>query len=235
MTIGSAEFSGSWHEGWFGVWRKRLVHHLGRSDYDWIRVRDGSVNVVGTVSAAAQLKVVLRTQARKVVVASKPFSIPAGRYRTTLKVGRPLPGTYTVSTAVLGPSQTTVTQVVKSVKLGTPLEGVPDRASISPTRKGRSVERLHAPRGEAWARFHFLTLPPKARRVWIEWRRPDWVHVCQTPTGPARNCRLPKEISADGWVYTFLRSTGTPLQTGRWYAQMSVGHTVARRTFVTIR
>jgi hypothetical protein len=235
VTIGSAKFSGSWHEGWFGVWQRRVVHHLGRSDYDWKRVGDGSVNVVGTVSEAAQLEVALRNQVGKVVTASKPFSVPAGRYRTTLKVGRPLPGTYTASTAVLGPSHTTVTKVEKSVNFGTPLEGVPDRASIGATKKGPSVKRLHAPRHEAWARFHFLTLPPKARWVYIEWRQPNWIHVCQTPTGPARNCRLRKPISADGWVYTFLRSTGPALDTGRWYAQMSVGHTVARRTFVTIR
>src|SRR5262249_54389529 len=106
--------------------------------------------------------------------------------------------------------------------------------SISATKKGPSVKRLKAPAHEAWARFHFLTLPRTARWVYIEWRQPNWVHVCQTASGPAANCRLRKRISAGGWIYTFLRSSGPPLQTGRWYAQMSVGRTVARRTFVTI-
>jgi hypothetical protein len=239
ITIERATFSGTWHEGWFGVWQRRVLHHLGRSDYDWKRVGDGSLNVVGTVSDAAQVEVALRSQGGKVVSASKAFSAPAGRYQATLRLVRPLPGTYTVSASVLGPSHTTVARVERPAHFRAPVEGVPDRATISATRNGPSVTRLHAPVHEAWARFHFLTLPRTARWVYIEWRQPDWIHVCQTPTGPASNCKLHKRIikriSPGGWVYTFLRSTTSPLETGRWYAQMSVGRIVARRTFVTIR
>jgi hypothetical protein len=240
VTIdGRPTFSGTWHEGWFAVWRQRVVHHLGRPDVVWRRVRHGSLIVVGTVSDAAQLKVSLRSSSGKVISASKPFSVSAGRYRASLKLGRPLPGRYTVTTRVVGPSSTTLTQVHKAVNFPPPPEGVADRATISATRTGRSVKIVHN-RHQAWARFHFLTLPPATRTVWLEWRRPDWIHVCQTPTGPAEGCRLKKTpISADGNVYTFLRSPTVPLQTGRWYCQMSVKHggryIVARRTFVTIR
>jgi hypothetical protein len=240
VTIdGRPKFSGTWHEGWFAVWRQRVVHRFGRSDVVWKRTRYGSLIVVGTVSDAAQLKVTLRSSSGKVISASKPFSVSGGRYRASLKLGRPLPGPYTVATRVVGPSNTTLKQVHKQVKFPPPPEGVADRATISATRRGRSVKFLHN-RHVVWARFHFLTLPPATRMVWIEWRRPDWVHVCQTPTGPDEDCRLRKSpISADGNVTTFLRSPTEPLQTGRWYCQMSVKHgnrfIVARRTFVTIR
>jgi len=234
VTIDSTKFSGTWHEGWFAVWQVRVIHHLGRSDLKWTRVKSGSLNVVGTVSGAAQLQVTLRTQAGKVVVASKPFSAPAGRYSARLKLGRPLPGAYTVSTSVLGSSAVTLRKVEEPVSFPPPPEGVVAKASIAATRNGPSIKILHS-RHEAWARFHFLTLPPGTRTVLIEWRRPDWVHVCQEAKGPTPNCKLPKQISADGSVYTFLRSPVTPLARGKWYCQMSVGSRVARRTFVTLR
>jgi hypothetical protein len=238
VTVGSARFSGTWHEGWFGIWRQRDVHHLGRSDVVWKRVGNGSLIVVGTVSEAAELEVSLRSSSGKVVSTSRPFSVPAGRYTASLKLGRPLPGLYTVTTRVVGPSDTTLTKVHKRVNFPPPLEGVADRASISSSRTGRSVKVLHN-RHVAWARFHFLTTPPNTNTVYIEWRQPDWEHICQTPTGPAKHCRLEKRpIPADGFVYTFLRSSAK-LQTGRWYCQMSVKngsrYIVARRTFVTIR
>jgi hypothetical protein len=238
VTVGSARFSGTWHEGWFGIWRQRVVHHLGRSDVVWKRVGNGSLIVVGTVSGAAQLEVSLRSSSGKVVSTSRPFSASAGRYRASLKLGRPLPGLYTVTTRVVGPSDTTLKQVQKQVDFPPPPEGVADHASISSSRTGPSVKVIHN-RHVAWARFHFLTKPPNTNTVYIEWRQPDWIHICQTPNGPATHCRLEKRpIPADGSIYTFLRSSAK-LQTGRWYCQMSVKngsrYIVARRTFVTIR
>ncbi len=238
VTVGSARFSGTWHEGWFGIWRQRVVHHLGRSDVVWKRVGNGSLVVVGTVSDAAQLEVTLRSSSGRVVSTSRPFSAPAGRYRASLKLGRPLPGLYTVTTRVVGQSDTTLKRVQKQVNFPPPPEGVADRACISSGRAARCVKVLHN-RHVAWARFHFLARPPNTNTVYIEWRRPDWVHICQTPTGPATHCRLMKRpIPANGFVSTFLRSSAE-LETGRWYAQMSVKHgsryIVARRTFVTIR
>jgi len=238
LTVDSARFSGTWHEGWFGIWQTRVVHHLGRSDMMWKRVGDGSLVVVGTVSDAAQLQVSLRSSSGKVISIARPFSAPAGRYTVSLKVGRPLPGLYAVTTRVVGPNDTTLKQVGKRVEFPPPPEGVADRASISSSRTGPGVKVLHN-RRVAWARFHFLTRPRNTNTVYIEWRRPDWVHVCQTPTGPVQGCRLEKRpIPAGGFVYTFLRSPAK-LQTGRWYCQMSVKngsrYIVARRTFVTIR
>jgi len=237
VTVDSTRFAGTWHEGWFGIWQTRVVHHLGRSDMVWKRVGNGSLIVVGTVSAAAQLHVSLRSSSGRVISTSTPFSAPAGRYTASLTLGRPLPGLYTVTTRVVGPSDTTLTQVQKQVNFPTPPEGVADRASISSSRTGPSVKVLHN-RHVAWARFHFLTKPP-TNTVYIEWRQPDWVHVCQTPNGPAPHCRLEKKpIPADGFIYTFLRSPAK-LQTGRWYCQMTVNngsrYIVTRRTFVTIR
>jgi hypothetical protein len=233
---GTPKFTGSWREGWFAVWQTRVVRHRGRSDYAWKRLRAGSLKVVGTVSAAAQLKVTLRSSSGKVISASKPFSA-SGRYAASLKLGRPLPGLYTVTTRVVGPSDTTLNQVHKQVTFASPPEGVPDRASISSSEKGMSVKVLHN-RHQAWARFHFLTPPRNTSTVYIEWRRPDWVHVCQKPNGPVPNCKLPKKISATGSVSTFLRSPKAPLDVGRWYCQMTVKqggrYIVARRTFVTI-
>jgi hypothetical protein len=239
VTIeGTPKFTGSWREGWFAVWQTRVVRHRGQSDYVWKRVRKGSLNVVGTVSEAAQLKVMLRSSSGKVISTSKPFSRPAGRYAASLKLGRPLPGSYTVTTRVVGPSDTTLNLVHKQVTFAPPPEGVPDRASISSSETGMSVKVLRN-RHEAWARFHFLTPPRNTRTVYIEWRRPDWVHVCQKPNGPVANCKLKKKISANGSVSTFLRSPKAPLDVGRWYCQMTVKHggryIVARRTFVTIR
>jgi hypothetical protein len=237
VTIDVTRFSGTWHEGWFAVWEQRVVHHRGRFDYMWTRVKAGSLTVAGTVSDAAQLEVSLRSSSGKVIGTTTPFSAPAGRYTASLKLGRPLPGLYTVSTRVVGPSDTTLKLVQKQVRFPPPLEGVPDRASISSSRTGRSLKILHD-RHTAWARFHFLTLPPSTRTVYIEWRQPDWIHICQTSRGPAQHCRLPKPIDAKGSVYTFLRSS-VPLETGRWYCQMTVKqgarYIVARRTFVTIR
>jgi hypothetical protein len=239
VTIdGTPRYQGTWHEGWFGVWKQRVVRHLGRSDVVWKRVGNGSLIVVGKVSDAAQLEVTLRSSSGKVISTSRPFSAPAGRYTASLRLGRPLPGLYMVTTRVVGTSDTTLKQVRKQVNFPPPLEGVADRASISSSRTGRSVKVLHN-RHVAWARFHFLTKPPNTKTVYIEWRQPNWVHICQTPTGPVAHCRLMKKpIPADGFVYTFLRSSAE-LQTGRWYAQMSVKHgsryIIARRTFVTIR
>jgi hypothetical protein len=238
VTVDSVRFSGTWHEGWFGIWRRRVVHHLGRSDVVWKRVGNGSLIVAGAVSAGAKLDVSLRSSSGKVISTSTPFSAPAGRYRASLKLGRPLPGLYTVTTRVVGPSDTTLKAVHKQVNFPPPLEGVADRASIGSSRTGPGVKVLHN-RHVAWARFHFLTKPPHTSTVYIEWRQPNWVHVCQTPNGPAPHCRLEKRpIPANGFVYTFLRSSAK-LQTGRWYCQMSVKngsrYIVARRTFVTIR
>jgi hypothetical protein len=239
VTIdGTPRFTGSWHEGWFAIWRLRVVHHLGRSDFVWKRTGSGSLIVVGRVSDAAQLEVSLRSSSGKVVSTSRPFSAPAGRYTASLKLGRPLPGLYTVTTRVVGQADTTLTRVDKQVKFPAPPEGVADRACVSSSRKGRCVKVLHN-RHMAWARFHFLTKPPNTNTVYIEWRQPNWVHICQTPTGPATHCRLMKKpIPADGLVSTFLRSSAE-LQTGRWYCQMTIKkgsrYIVARRTFVTIR
>jgi hypothetical protein len=238
VTIGRTSFTGTWHEGWFGVWQTRVVHHLGRSDVVWKRVGNGSLVVAGTVSDAAQLAVSLRSSSGKVISTTTPFSARAGRYTASLKLGRPLPGLYTVTTRVVGASDTTLKQVDKQVNFPPPPEGVADRASISSSRTGRSVKVIHN-RHEAWARFHFLIRPPNTKTVYIEWRQPDWVHICQTPTGPTKGCKLEKRpIPANGFVYTFLRSSAK-LQTGRWYCQMSVKngsrYIVARRTFVTIR
>jgi hypothetical protein len=237
VTIDVTRFSGTWHEGWFAVWQRRLVHHRGRSDYLWRHVKAGSLTVAGILSDAAQLEVSLRSSSGKVLGTSTPFSAPAGRYTASLKLGRPLPGPYTVTTRVVGPGNTTVKSVQRSVIFPPPPEGVPDRASISSSQFGVSVKILHN-RHSAWARFHFLTLPPRTRTVYIEWRQPDWIHICQTARGPAQHCRLPKTIDANASVYTFLRSS-VPLETGRWYCQMTVkqgdDYIVARRTFVTIR
>jgi hypothetical protein len=150
-----------------------------------------------------------------------------------LPLQRPLPGPYTLTAAVLDSRGLTVFKVDQPVTFPAPTAGVVAKASVRATRNGPSVTVLRGVH-EAWAHFHFLTLPPNTRTVYIQWRRPDWVHVCQETNGPVPNCRLKKQIAADGSVDTFLRSSG-PLQQGRWYCQLSVGSVVARRTFVTIR
>jgi hypothetical protein len=233
VTIDDARFSGTWYEGWFGVWQTKVVRRHGRSDVVWKRIGDGSLKVKGTVSADAQLAVTLRTSAGRVVATSGRFQQRAGRYSRRLSVKRPLPGLFTVSTTVLGSNGVTLKKVDQPKVFPTPPEGVPDRATISATKLGPPAKVLRG-RKEAWVRFHFLRLPPNTRTVWIEWRQPNWVHVCQKATGPTPNCKLRKQISK-GWVYTYVKTYGGQLARGNWYAQMSVGSKVARRKFVTLR
>jgi len=234
VTIQKTSFSGTWHEGWFGVWQTRVVHHLGRSDLVWKRVGNGSLHVSGTLSTAARVAITLRAPSGKVIVTSGTRSLPAGAYRMALGIQRPLPGPYSLTAAILDGRGLTIFKVDQPLTFPTPPEGVVARASVSATENGPSVTVLRG-RHEAWAHFRFLTLPPNTRTVYIQWRQPDWVHVCQQSKGPVPNCRLKKQIAADGSVDTFLRSPSAPLQQGRWYCQLSVGSKVARRTFVTIR
>ena len=102
----------------------------------------------------------------------------------------------------------------------TPAEGVVDSAVVSKTKGGasaRSVAGAH----ELWARFHFLTPPPGAKNVKIEWRTPSFTFVGAVTK--------PYSTTIDSNL-----ASGSPLPKGTWYALLLVNGKVAKRQEVRV-
>ncbi len=213
VTIDTATFSGKWREGWF---------------------RRGTLRVAGTISDAAQLEVTLRTSAGEVTSTSTFSTSAAGTYRRTLKLpARPLPGKYPLTVSVVNGGVVSA-KAARVLNLPSPPEGVIGKAIISARPNGAAAVVVHSLH-QAYARFHFLTLPPHSRIVTIQWRTPNYQLICQTSKGPLKGCKLPIRIPADGWIRTYLRSFGTPLAKGNWECRLSVGSVIAKRAFVRLR
>jgi hypothetical protein len=209
LTLEQPSVTGTWSLGWY---------------------YGGSVRVSGTVAVPARLRASVRSIQDGKVYAGRVFSSPAGRYNVRLRLPRqPLPGRYRVVVVGVTPL---LRKVERIVTVQAPPEGVVDNAVISARRNGPAARVLRGPRTEAWARFHFLSPPPRAREVTIQWKTPSGRLVCQSPTGPLRGCELPLDYART--VHTFLRSTAR-LAYGNWEARISVGGKLAKRAFVRLR
>lgn len=210
MTLDQPRFTGQWRLGF---------------------LERGRVRVTGTAGVAARLRAWVRSSSDGKVYAKREFSSAAGRYSATLRLpARPLPGRYRVYVVGLSP---VLPRVDRNVTVPTPPEGVVDRAVVSARRGGPGVTVLRGSRHEAWARFHFLTPPPRGRKLTIQWRTPSYQLICQSSRGPLKGCRLPVDYAET--VTTHVRSFGAPLAFGKWEARLSVGGKLARKTFVRLR
>jgi hypothetical protein len=224
LTIAKPKFAdGKWKEGY---------------------LYNARIKLTGTVGAPATLTASVRPKERAGSPWTKTFDVNAGPWSQAVNLwnannaahaSQPLPGLYSVT--VIGRSgDAPLPKVQADVTIKAPPEGVVDHAVVSAKRGGRGVTWLNGSPHEAWARFHFLSPPPGTRIVGIQWRTPNNKLVCQLGNGNyLPGCTLYKRLPPSNTIDTFIRSRPGSLPTGKWYAQVSVGKRIGKKTFVRIR
>jgi hypothetical protein len=166
-----------------------------------------TVRVSGPTTVVASIR---STSGRLVTAAHYSFTSAGAKSESIKLPARVPPGSY-----VLKAGDATSTFAVPN-----PPEGVVDSATISTTQGGKSVKALAAPK-ELWVRFHFLSKPPTAKSVKIEWRTPSYTFVGAV--------NKPVSTTVDG----FVKAT-VPLPKGTWYAIIEVNGKVAKRQDVRL-
>jgi hypothetical protein len=185
----------------------------------------GTVKFSGNVTAPSTLRVSMRPKGGGKVAASVDLpDVQAGLFGGTLILpNRLLPNTYRVT--VSGTSNgAQLTPTHRDVKLSAPPEGVVDKAFVSAVQGGKPALTLRGRRIKMFARFHFVA-PPKTRKLWAYWIRPDFKKVFE-----ARN--KPYKVNTDTFV---VDTTRAGLTKGVWFCYMrSSSGTIIKKVRVRI-
>jgi hypothetical protein len=172
-------------------------------DQGWLT---GSVHFTVTAGGPAAVTASIRSTSGRLVTAAHYSFSAAGSQAETIKLpARVPPGDYVLKAG----------DATSRISVPNPPEGVIDSATISTTEGGKSVTSLPATK-ELWVSFHFLTKPPEAKTVKIEWRTPSFQFVGAV--------NKPVATTVNG----FVKAT-VPLPKGTWYAIIEVNGKVAKR------
>ena len=203
VSLDSAAIKASWKESWL----------------------TGKLRFAGAVSGPAELRASLRPAAGGKVADALDLSLPTGgKYSGELGLpNRLLPKLYrlTVSGTINGAP---ITPVSRTVRLKAPPEGVVDNAFVSAVKGGKPASTLRGRRIQMFARFHFVA-PPKTRKLWAYWIRPDFKKVFE-----AKN--KPYKVNTDTFV---VDTTRAGLTKGVWFCYMrSSSGTIIKKVRVRI-
>jgi hypothetical protein len=203
VTLKNATINAKWKESWL----------------------TGSVKFSGNVTAVSTLRVTIRPKGGgKVADAVDLPDVQPGLFGGTLTLpNRLLPKRYTVT--VTGTSNgVQLRPSRRDVKLLAPPEGVVDKAFVSAVKGGKPALTLRGRRVKMFARFHFVA-PPKTRKLWAYWIRPDFKKVFE-----AKN--KPYKVNTDTFV---VDNTGAGLTKGVWFCYMrSSSGTIIKKVRVRI-
>jgi hypothetical protein len=160
-----------------------------------------------TSSGAGDLQATVRPVQPGPVASVQHFTFTqAGTSSETIKLPARLPPrAYTLK----------VGDATSSFTIPTPPEGVVDSAIISTSKNGKSLHTLPSTK-EMWVHFHFMTAPPTAKTVEVEWRTPQFKFVGEVKRSYNAN------------IYSQIASSA-PLPAGTWYALLLVNGKVAKR------
>ena len=178
----------------------------------WVLGRQvGSLAVAGTASHQSELEVTLRSS--KTGYPPVRVTAPAGEYRVAVRLPADLlPGAYTVAVGGTSGGERLL-DVVRSVQIAAPAEGIVSRSWISTTPGGPSRSRV--PRGtrRLFAQFEYAVRPAKRQRLTAVWLAPSGAAQLRQPVVPAATARA--SIVHDGGLVT-----------GRWRCRLEAGRTV---------
>ncbi len=171
----------------------------------------GSLHFTVSSSGPAAVTASIRSTSGRLVTAAH-YSFPsAGTQAESIKLPPQVPpGDYVLKAG----------NATSKFAVPNPPEGVIDTATISAKQGGKSVKSL-ADTNEIWVRFHFLSKPPDAKTVKIEWRTPSYTFVGAV--------NKPVATTIDGFV-----KASVPLPKGTWYAIIEVNGKVAKRQDVKL-
>ncbi|WP_217923452.1 hypothetical protein [Miltoncostaea oceani] len=185
----------------------------------------GVLTIQGRAERAARLQAeVLRANGAGGALLSRSVTVTkAGAFTARVPLPpRLLPGRYLVRVRDVGPAAPRLATRERLATLVAPREGVVLRAVMSTTPGGR--QRVAVPRGPSliFASFRFATLPRRGQPIVVSWYQ--------------SGNRVAKAIKVRGRsVASFLGRVGSPLGTGRYRAELTVGGTLVAVARTRIR